>query len=79
MSDRRTKLYASLGLDQERQGAQCVAVDMIDQGRSAEEAELYLRGSQWLDARFPDGWGTTTTVKGNAVFTKVLYHAIVPR
>ena len=52
---------------------------MIDQGRLAEDAELYLRGSQWLAARFPAGWGTTTAIRSNGVTSEILYHAIVPQ
>lgn len=73
MSDnRRTKLYAALGLDPDRRGAHCVAADMIDQGRSAEEAERYLRGAQWLDLRFPGGWGTTAMVFGSEVVCETI-------
>lgn len=75
---RRSKLYASIGLNPDTHGADCVAVDIIDQGGSAEEAERYLRAAVWLDARFPGGWGVTKTVKSNGINSETIYEAIVP-
>lgn len=76
--DRREKLYREAGLNPITHGAQCVAIDMLDQGCTAEEAELYVRVCDWLDLRFPYGWGETKTVKGNGFYTEVLYYAIQP-